>query len=99
MNIFKRLLPSVTARRNVGRPYVDENGLEIVKVFGENGSKEFRAYIQSYDERLLAHVRVFARNKQGIARPTPKGIAVEIRDLPELAQAVEALLTTTSQSR
>jgi hypothetical protein len=98
MKLVKRLLPSRTARGTT-HTYMDENGLEIVKTFAENGSSEVRAYVQSYEDRLLAHVRVFVRNKQGVGRPTPKGIALDVRDLPQLAEAVKALLIASKKGR
>jgi hypothetical protein len=49
--------------------------------------------------RQLAHIRVFSPDKNEIDRPTSKGIALDIRDLPKLAQAVDALLAATEASR
>jgi hypothetical protein len=86
MQLFSSL-----ARRDGSERYVDENGLEIVKVIAQTDATELRAYVQSYEGRLLAHVRLFVRNKQGMARPTGKGIALEPHELPSLGEAVKAL--------
>ena len=73
--------------------------MHVVNVFAKNAFEEVRAYLQPYMGRQLAHIRVFSPDKNEIDRPTSKGIAVDIRDLPKLAQAVDALLAATEASR
>jgi hypothetical protein len=72
--------------------------MHVVNVFAKNAFEEVRAYVQPYMGRQLAHIRVFSPDKNEIDRPTRKGIAVDIRDLPKLAQAVDALLAATTAS-
>jgi len=92
---FKRLTP----KDGVGRTFVDENGLRVVSTLAENGRGELRAYVQEFNGRELAHVRHFMRDKEGRARPTKKGIAVDVRELPKLAEAVDALLAAAGDRR
>jgi len=73
--------------------------MHVVNVFAKNAFEEVRAYLQPYMGRQLAHIRVFSPDKTEIDRPTSKGIALDIRDLPKLAQAVDALLAATEASR
>jgi hypothetical protein len=88
VTFFRRL----TRRQRPRNTWVDENGLHIAKAFSHNGTGEVRAYIQEYNGRELAHIRHFIRGKDGRARPTKKGIAVEVGELPQLADAIDALL-------
>jgi hypothetical protein len=44
--------------------------------------------LSEYEGRALINVRVYATGADGIDRPTPKGIAMGIRKLPELARAL-----------
>jgi hypothetical protein len=73
----------------------DGNEPEVVYSFDKNEFQEVRAYLQPYKGKQYAHVRIFLPDD----RLTEKGIAVSISDLPELAAAVDALLTATGQSR
>jgi hypothetical protein len=68
---------------------------QVVYTFAKNAYQEVRAYLQPWKGKQLAHVRVFSPD----GSPTRKGITVSISDLPELASAVDALLTATGQSR
>jgi hypothetical protein len=70
-----------------------------VSTFSANGKGEVRAYVQEFNGRELAHIRHFIRNKDGLARPTKKGIAVDVGELPKLAKAVDALLATAEARR
>jgi hypothetical protein len=73
--------------------------MQVVNVFVKNAFEEVRAYLQPYKGGQLAHIRVFTPDKNDVDRPTRKGIALNIRDLPKLAQAVDALLAATEASR
>ena len=73
--------------------------MRVVNVFAKNAFEEVRAYLQPYMGRQLAHIRVFTPDKNDVDRPTKKGIAVNVRDLPKLAVAVDALLAATEASR
>jgi hypothetical protein len=91
-------LMRLVGRRQSTKAWVDENGLSILKVFSRHEKMEMRAYVQEHEGRPLAHLRLFARDKHGIGRPTKKGIAIETRDLPEFAEAVQALLVASGSS-
>jgi hypothetical protein len=73
--------------------------MTVVHTFVKNAFEEVRAYLQPYKGGQLAHIRVFTPDKNDVDRPTKKGIALNIRDLPKLAQAVDALLAATEASR
>jgi Transcriptional Coactivator p15 (PC4) len=73
--------------------------MHVVNVFVKNAFEEVRAYLQPYKGGPLAHIRVFTPDKNDVDRPTKKGIALNIRDLPKLAQAVDALRAATEASR
>jgi hypothetical protein len=75
------------------------NEMKVVHTFVKNAFEEVRAYLQPYKGGQLAHIRVFKPDKNDVDRPTKKGIALSIRDLPKLAQAVDALLAATEASR
>jgi hypothetical protein len=92
---LKHFLTSLVPGRRAPSTWVDENGLPIVKVFAQNDSQEMRAYLQAYEGRLLAHLRLFVRDRQGVGRPTKKGLALEACDLPGVEEAVRALIAAT----
>ena len=92
---FRRLM----RKDGVGRSFIDENGLRVVSTLSKNGRGELRAYVQEFNGRDLAHVRYFMRDKEGRARPTKKGIAVDVQELPKLADAVKALLAAAGGRR
>ena len=73
--------------------------MTVVHTFVKDAFEEVRAYLQPYKGSQLAHIRVFTPDKNDVDRPTKRGIAVNIRDLPKLAQAVDALLAATEASR
>ena len=75
------------------------NEMKVVHTFAKNAFEEVRAYLQPYKGSQLAQIRVFTPDKNDVDRPTKKGIALSIRDLPKLAQAVDALLAATAASR
>ena len=95
LNLVLRLI----RRRPIHEPWVDENGLHIVSAFSHNGTGEVRAYVQTFNGHDLAHVRHFIRAKDGLARPTKKGIAVDVGELPKLAAAIDALLAAAGGRR
>lgn len=44
--------------------------------------------LSEYEGHVLINVRVYATGADGIDRPTPKGVAMGIQKLPELARAL-----------
>ena len=44
--------------------------------------------LSEYERHCLINVRVYCTGADGIDRPTPKGLAMGIRKLPELARAL-----------
>lgn len=64
--------------------------------FRKNGAETVRAFIAPYAGHELAHVRVFFKNpKTGDVMPTRKGLALRLECLPELRNAVDALISET----
>jgi hypothetical protein len=79
------------------RPPVAEP-VEIAKFWKNRGRHEsVRVTLSQYEGRPLINVRVYSTGTDGIDRPTPKGIAMEIRKLPELAKAL-ALAETKARA-
>ena len=48
--------------------------------------------LSEYEGHVLINVRTYATGTDGIDRPTPKGVAMGVRKLPELAAAVTKAL-------
>ena len=90
---------STDGARAAGKDTKAKDEMHVVNVFVKNAFEEVRAYLQPYKGGQLAHIRVFTPDKNDVDRPTKKGIALNIRDLPKLAQAVDALLAATEASR
>jgi hypothetical protein len=44
--------------------------------------------LSEYEGQRVVNVRVYCTGTDGIDRPTPKGVAMGIRKLPELAKAL-----------
>jgi hypothetical protein len=86
-------------REIASAPTQGDDQMDVVDVFVKNAFEEARAYLQPYKGSQHAHIRVFTPDKNDVDRPTRKGIALNIRDLPKLAQAVDALLAATEASR
>jgi hypothetical protein len=70
------------------RPALDEP--IVVSKFWKNRrrNESVRVTLGEYEGHCLINVRVFCTGTDGIDRPTPKGVAMGIRKLPELAQAL-----------
>lgn len=48
--------------------------------------------LSEYEERPLVSVRIYATGADGCDRPTPKGVSISVRKLPELAAALAKAL-------
>jgi hypothetical protein len=101
LNTRRKKLPTSSAggARAAGKDTEANDEMQVVNVFVKNAFEEVRAYLQPYKGGQLAHIPVFTPDKNDVDRPTKKGIALNIRDLPKLAQAVDALLAATEASR
>jgi hypothetical protein len=65
----------------------------VVHVWRKNGREEVRASLETFKGYELAHVRVYVLGEDGAeAKPTQKGIAVKLADLPQLKESVDRLL-------
>jgi hypothetical protein len=101
LNTRRKKLPTSSAggARAAGKDTEANDEMQVVNVFVKNAFEEVRAYLQPYKGGQLAHIPVFTPDKNDVDRPTKKGIALSIRDLPKLEQAVDALLAATEASR
>ncbi len=63
-----------------------------VYAFAKNSREEVRATLGVYRGHRLADVRVYAAGEDDQPRPTRKGLALSVAQLPELQRAVEALI-------
>lgn len=60
--------------------------------FEKNSRESVLARLTNYRGLNLADLRVHVAGVDGQPRPTPKGIAVRVEDLPKLLEAVQALI-------
>jgi Transcriptional Coactivator p15 (PC4) len=64
--------------------------IEIAKFWkNRRRAESVHVTLSQYEGRTLINVRVYATGADGIDRPTPKGIAMAVSKLPELAKALE----------
>jgi hypothetical protein len=66
--------------------------MKVVHTFEKNSFDEVWAYLQPFRGNDLAHIRVFTLGADDEMRPKKQGIAINVRDLPKLAEAVAALV-------
>ena len=64
--------------------------MKVVYTFVKNSFDEVWAYLQPFRGHDLAHIRVYTLGADDEMRPKKQGIAVNVRDLPKLAEAVAA---------
>ena len=63
--------------------------VEIAKFWkNRRRSESVHVSLSEYEGHCLINVRVYCTGTDGIDRPTPKGVAMGIRKLPELARAI-----------
>ena len=65
--------------------------MQVVNVFAKNAFDEVWAYLQPFKGNDLAHIRTFTLGDDDEMRFISKGVTVNVRDLPKLAEAVAAL--------
>jgi hypothetical protein len=70
------------------RPTLDEP--VVISKFWKNRrrNESVRVSLSDYEGLSLINVRIYCTGTDGIDRPTPKGVAMGIRKLPELARAL-----------
>jgi Transcriptional Coactivator p15 (PC4) len=71
--------------------------MTFVHTFVKNSFDEVWTYIQPFQGKLRAHVRIFTTGDDDNMRPTKKGISVSLDDVPKLAEAVAALLEAAKE--
>lgn len=65
---------------------------DLVHTWRKNSREEVRATLQTFKDYRLADVRVYVVAENEEPKPTRKGIAVRVVDLPKLKQSVDALV-------
>jgi hypothetical protein len=71
-----------------GKPTLTEP-ITIVKFWKNRRRNEsVHVTLSEYEGRTLINVRTYSTGTDGIDRPTPKGIAMAIDKLPELARSL-----------
>ena len=67
--------------------------VEIAKFWKNRGRREsVHVTLSEYEGHSLINVRIYATGRDGIDRPTPKGIAMGIGKLPKLADGITKAL-------
>jgi hypothetical protein len=70
-----------------------EGNDRVVYVWPKNSREEVRATLTTFKGLRLADIRVYATDDDGDGdHPTRKGLAIQVRDLPKLLEAVQALM-------
>jgi Transcriptional Coactivator p15 (PC4) len=81
----------------MSRPKLEEP-IEISKFWKNRRRNEsVHVTLSEYEGHCLINVRTYATGTDGIDRPTPKGVAMGIRKLPELAAAVTKALAKAKE--
>lgn len=73
------------------------DGMNVVHTFVKNSFDEVWTYLQPYQGKLRAHVRIFTTGDEETMHPTKKGVCVSLDDVPKLAEAVNALLEAAKE--
>lgn len=66
--------------------------MEVVHTFAKNRFDEVWTYLQPYRSRELAHIRVMTLGDDDEMHFTARGISINIKYLPQLQEAVTALV-------
>jgi hypothetical protein len=66
--------------------------MEVVHTFAKRRFDEVWTYLQPYRGRELAHIRVMTRGDDDEMHFTARGISVNIKYLPQLQEAITALV-------
>jgi hypothetical protein len=76
-------------RKRLPNPATLPAPVEIAKFWkNRRRSESVRVSLSVYEGHCLINVRVYATGTDGIDRPTPKGVAMGIGKLPELARTL-----------
>ena len=82
---------SPTASDALARPLAAP--VEIAKFWkNRRRAESVRVTLSEYEGHCLINVRVYLTGTDGIDRPTPKGLAMAVRRLPDLVEALTKAL-------
>lgn len=70
---------------------------EPIATIRKNTKEEIRVDVSQYNGRDLFGARVWYRTDDGKMRPSAKGIAFQVAQLPAFAEAVQAALTVAKK--
>jgi Transcriptional Coactivator p15 (PC4) len=73
------------------------DGMNVVHTFVKNSFDEVWTYLQPFQGKQFAHVRIFTSGDNDEMLPTKKGITVSLNDVPKLAEAVTALAAAVKE--
>lgn len=63
--------------------------IEITRFWKNRGRNEsVHVSLSEYEGHPLINVRIYSTGADGIDRPTPKGVSMSVRKLPDLAAAL-----------
>jgi hypothetical protein len=71
----------------------------LVFTFPKNQREEVRATLSTFHGRRIADIRVYRANEDDEDLPTRKGIALDVRSLPRLLEAVQALVDAANEEQ
>jgi hypothetical protein len=60
--------------------------------FEKNSRETIVASLTTFEGHPLAGIRIYVENGEGDETPTKKGISVKVEQLPQLLEAVQALV-------
>ena len=60
--------------------------------FWKNSRESVRASLTTFQGHPLADIRIYVEGSEGEEIPTKKGISVKVEQLPQLLEAVQALV-------
>lgn len=72
--------------------------IEIAKFWKNRARNEsLHVSLSEYEGHCLINVRIYSTGTDGIDRPTPKGVAMGIAKLPELAKAINSAMAKAQE--
>lgn len=75
------------------------DGMNVLHTFVKNSFDEVWTYLQPFQGKQFAHVRIFTTGDNDEMLPTKKGITVSLNDVPKLVEAVTALVDAVEEQK
>jgi Transcriptional Coactivator p15 (PC4) len=64
--------------------------IEIAKFWRNRRGESIHIILKEFEGRVIADLRVYFTDRKGITQPSKKGLALQVRKLPELLKAIES---------